>query len=38
MRRDTESLSQRVATKLINELRLRGYSATPANTSGKEEC
>ena len=36
MRRDTESISQSVATKLISELRSRGYAATPANTSGKE--
>jgi len=36
MRRDTESISQNVATKLISELRSRGYGVTPANTSGKE--
>jgi len=36
MRRDTESISQGVAAKLIRELRIRGYGATPVNTSGKE--
>jgi len=36
MRRDTESISQSVAAKLIRELRARDYGATPVNTNGKE--
>ena len=36
MRRDTVSISQSVAAKLIRELRSRGYGATPVNTKGNE--
>jgi hypothetical protein len=36
--RNTESISLMVATKVISELRARGYGATPVNTSGKEGC
>ncbi|MHB8063850.1 MAG: hypothetical protein ACYDG2_14665 [Ruminiclostridium sp.] len=36
MRKDTEFILQSVAAKLFSELRSRGYGATLANTSGKE--
>jgi hypothetical protein len=36
MKRDTEAISQRVAAKLIRELRSRGYGATSVNTSGRK--
>lgn len=36
MKRNAESILQRVSQKLIRESETRGYGATPVNTSGKE--
>lgn len=35
--KDSQSISQSVAARIINELKARGYNAIAVNTSGNEE-